>query len=482
MQFVAKNFMISISEALKIIKRETFALKAETIELENSVGRILAESVRADMDLPPFDRSQMDGFAIRTDDVKNAPVKLKIIGESVAGKGFDGELNSGEAVRIMTGARVPDGADSVQKVELTTEIDGFIEISEPTKKQQNSVSRGQEIEQGAKVFKKGETITNQKIAALASFGYAKIKVFRRPRITILATGSEIVNIAETPQKDQIRNSNSAMLRAFCAPFADVRVLTLVRDDLESLKNTIAEVCDSDYKFQISDSKLAFVNSRFQISNSRFGKRRKAENLELKEQSHLQVDSENTNKSESSEQSRIPNPESRIPNGESEFWNLKADILIITGGVSVGDYDFTKPALRELGAEIFFERVNLKPGKPTVFARLKDTLVFGLPGNPVSVAVTFFLFARRAIMQMQSAKNCDLKKGFAVCPDKIKGTKERDCYLPVSVNSNEKGQLIIESLRFSGSSNFIAFSRADALVFIPQGENLEKDDVAEILFL
>jgi molybdopterin biosynthesis enzyme len=462
--------MISIYEALKIIKRETFALSAETTDLENSVGCILAQSVRADMDLPPFDRSQMDGFAVKTEDVKNAPVKLKIIGESVAGKGFDGKLNSGEAVRIMTGARVPDGADSVQKVELTFEIDGFVEISEPTKRQQNFVLRGQEIEKDAKIFKKGETITTQKIATLASFGYAKIKVFRRPRVTILATGSEIVNVSETPQKDQIRNSNSAMLRAFCEPFADVRVLPLVKDNLESLKNQIAEAVGiSDSKFQIPDSRLPIVNSKFQISHSRFGKKRKLKNGVI------------ANVSETADHSlKVEHSDSQ--NLESEIWNLKSEILIITGGVSVGDYDFTKPALRELGAEMFFERVNLKPGKPTVFARLKDTLVFGLPGNPVSVAVTFFLFARRAILQMQSAKNCDLKKGFAVCSEKIKGTKERDCYLPVSLDTNEKGQLIIESLRFSGSSNFVAFSRADALVFIPQGENLEKNDVAEILFL
>ncbi len=454
--------MISISEALKIIKRETVSLSTETIELENSVGRILAQSVKADMDLPPFDRSQMDGFAVGTDDVKTAPIKLKIIGESVAGKGFDGELNAGEAVRIMTGARIPDGADAVQKVELTREENGFIEILEPTKKQQNLVLRGQEIKRDTKVFKKGETINAQKIATLASFGYPKIKVFRRPRITILATGSEIVNIAETPQKDQIRNSNSAMLRAFCETFAETRVLPLVRDDLESLKNVIAETVGLNSRFQISDSILKIVNSKFQMS--KFGRSRKNE---------IQSNSEKF---------QIPNPKSQIPKGESEIWSLESDILIITGGVSVGDYDFTKPALSELGAEMFFERVNLKPGKPTVFARLKDTLIFGLPGNPVSVAVTFFLFVRRAILQMQSAKNCDLKKGFAIVSEKIKGAKERDCYLPVSLDSNETGQLIIESLRFSGSSNFVAFSRANALVFVPQGKNLEKDDVAEILFL
>jgi molybdopterin molybdotransferase len=410
-RMTAFQTMIPISEALKIIEREIVSLHTETIELENSIGRVLAESIKADMDLPPFDRSQMDGFAVKSDDVKNAPVKLKIIGESVAGKGFDGDLQSGEAVRIMTGARVPKGADSVQKVELTKESDGLIEISEPTKANQNMVLRGQEVRKGAKIFEKGEVITEQKIAAIASFGYAKVKVFQKPEISILSTGSEIVNINETPQKDQIRNSNSIMLDVFAKKLGlQTQVLPLVHDDFETLKQTIANAVES----------------------------------------------------------KIQNPKSKI--------------LVITGGVSVGDYDFTKPALRELGAEIFFEKVSLKPGKPTVFARLNDTLIFGLPGNPVSVAVTFLLFVRYAILRMQSANDCELKRGFALCEDKIKGAKERDSYLPVSLSTNKNGQLTIESLRFTGSSNFIAFSRADALVFIPQGKNIESGEVAQILFL
>ncbi len=403
--------MIPISEALKIIKSETSSLLTETIDLSNSIGRILAQSVKADMDLPPFDRSQMDGFAVKSNDTKNAPVSLKISGESVAGKGFDGKLSAGEAVRIMTGARVPKGADSVQKVELTKEFDGFIEILEATKPNQNMVLRGQEVKKGAKIFEKGEIITEQKIAAIASFGYANVKVFQKPAISILSTGSEIVNINETPQKDQIRNSNSIMLDVFARKLGlETKVLPLVHDDFETLKETIANAVES----------------------------------------------------------QIPNP--------------KSQILILTGGVSVGDYDFTKPALRELGAEIFFEKISLKPGKPTVFARLNDTLIFGLPGNPVSVAVTFLLFVRYAILRMQSANDCELKSGFAVCQDKIKGAKERDSYLPISLSTNKNGQLTIESLRFTGSSNFIAFSRADALVFIPQGKNIESGEVAQILFL
>jgi molybdenum cofactor synthesis domain-containing protein len=407
--------MIPISEASEIIRRETFRLETETVDLGKSVGRVLAREVRADMDLPPFDRSQMDGFALRAEDVKSAPVKLKIIGESVAGRGFGGEIRKGEAVRIMTGAPVPAGADAVQKVEMTRETGDYIEILEAAKEKQNIIRRGEEIEKGAKVFAAGEIITENMIASLASFGCAGVKVGAQPKVSILATGSEIVDVSETPQQDQIRNSNSIMLDVFARKAgAQTEILPLARDDFESLKNQIAEAVGLNDK------------------------------------------------------SGIPNPESQI--------------LLVTGGVSVGDYDFTKPALRELGAEIFFEKVSLKPGKPTVFAKLNDRLIFGLPGNPVSVAVTFYLFARAALLQMQGARDCELKKGFAVTTEKIKGAKERDSVLPVSLKTDENGRLVIESLRFRGSSNFVAFSRADALVFVPQGATLEAGTAAQIAYL
>ncbi len=398
--------MIPVSEALKIVKGETFILSSETVDLNESIGRILAQEIIADMDLPPFDRSQMDGFAVRSQDTEKAPAKLKIVGESIAGKGFDGEIKTGETVRIMTGARVPSGADAVQIIELTQRADeNFVEILGAAKPKQNIVKRAAEIKKGESIFRKGERITENMIAAIASFRYARVKVLRKPKVAILATGSEIVDISKTPKQDQIRNSNSIMLEVFGKKAgAETTVLPIAGDDISNLKLQISEA--------------------------------------LK----------------------------------------KSDVLIITGGVSVGDYDFTKPALRELGAEIFFEKVSLKPGKPTVFAKLGGKLIFGLPGNPVSVAVTFFLFVRTALLKMQGAENCDLKKGMARVSATIKGAKGRDSYLPVSLATDEKGNLIVESLRFSGSSNFIAFSRADALVFVPQNTSLEAGDIAEILYL
>lgn len=410
--------MIPISEALQIIEKQTNKLSTETIDSSDSVGRILAEAICADMDLPPFNRSQMDGFALKSKDTTGANAKLKIIGESAAGAGFDKEIKRGEAVKIMTGARIPDGADAVQKVELTKEEKGFVVIAEPTKLQQHIVNQGEEIKKGKKIFQSGERINANMIAVLASFGYARVKVFQKPNVSLLATGSEIVEITEKPKRDQIRNSNSIALKILAEQCgATAKILSSVKDNISDLKSQIAEAVSVEVER---------------------GK------------------------------SQIPNPKSRI--------------LIITGGVSVGDYDFTKPVLRELGADFFFERVALRPGKPTVFARLNDTLIFGLPGNPVSAAVTFLLFVRRAILQMQGAADCDLKEGWALLSNFLKGAKERDSFIPARLNFNDRAQVLVEPLRWSGSSDFVAFSKADCLIYVPQDKIIEAGGAVKILFL
>lgn len=417
--------MISIEEAIRLVDRESFCLAAEKVGIYESRGRVLAENIKADMDLPPFDRSQMDGFAVRSDDTRNPPSHHRIIGESIAGLGFDRPLNKGEAVRIMTGARVPVGADSVQKVELTKENYGFVEIQESTKPGQNINNAASEIKKGAKLFSKGEVITDQMVASLASFGYNEVRVYEQPQVTIFATGSEIVEIDETPQRDQIRNSNSALLYSLATSAgAKAEVLPLVHDDFESLKTHIARAVGLVVEVPISDFRIR-------------GRGRAAS---------------------------------------------KPKIVLLTGGVSVGDYDFTKPALKELGAEVYFEKVALKPGKPTVFARIGNVLIFALPGNPVSVAVTFALFARRAIALAQGLSSPDLRVGHAICSEPIPGAQKRDCFLPVSLRIDDKARLNVEKLRFTGSSNFVAFSRAQALAFIPHGEKLEKGDVAKIFYL
>lgn len=405
--------MISIHEALKIIAQNNAPLAVETISLTDSINRILAENVVADTDLPPFNRSQMDGYAIRAEDAHEeqaTPARFKIVGEAAAGNAWTGELKTGEAVRIMTGAMVPDGANAVQKLEVAREFqtaDGtvFVELSEAVKTGQNINPRASEIEQGTVLFAPGELITLPMIASLASFGCARVRVGKQPHVSILATGNELVPVDSTPGASQIRDSNSVTLRAYSeAAGATATTLENSEDDLENLK--------------------------LQILNA----------IEI------------------------------------------SDLLILAGGVSVGKYDFTKLALSQLGAQIFIEKVALRPGKPFVFAKLNEKPIFGLPGNPVSVIVTFNLFVRAAILQMQGAREINLKTGFAVVTKNLTAARERDSFLPVKLSTDNQGRLLAEPLDWGGSSDFVAFARADALVFVPCGAALKTGNAAQIVFL
>lgn len=397
--------MISVDKALRIIEREARPLGTERIDLHDSIGRVLAENIIADTDLPPFDRSQMDGYAVKAANTKETPATLAIVGESAAGRGWHNKLKKGEAVRIMTGAPVPVGADAVQKVELTKEERELVTIFEPTEKGRYIIRKGSEVKKGKIVLQKGSLLKPANIAVPAAFGYAKVKVTKRPRVAIFSTGTEIVEINKKPKRDQIRNSNSLMLSALCqAAGAEPHVFPIISDDL------------SDLKFQISDA----------VTN--------------------------------------------------------ADILITTGGVSVGKYDLTKLALQELGAEIFFDKVALKPGKPTVFGKLKKAFVFGLPGNPVSAAVTFHLFVRHLIGRMLGISHPFLKTGTAAVGERAKGTKERDTYLPAKLSTDGEGRLIATPVRWHGSSDFIGFATADAMIFVPNGTSVEKSGIVEIFFL
>jgi molybdopterin molybdotransferase len=383
--------MIPIREAIEIVLGLTPALGIEAVELSDSVGRILAQDIIADTDLPPFDRAQMDGYAVRADDVAQAPARLRIVGESAAGAGWHHEMNAGEAVRIMTGAPVPTGADAVQQVELTKETDSQVEILQPVELGRSIVRQASEIKSGETVLRAGEQINAAMIATLASFGYAQLKVGKRPRVAVMATGSELVDVNQKPAQDQIRDSNNYTIEAYAAQSnAIAERLPLAGDDTAELKSQIARAVET------------------------------------------------------------------------------ADVLITSGGVSMGVYDFTKVALRELGAEIFFERVALRPGKPTVFARLGDTLIFGLPGNPVSVSVTFNLFVRTALRAMQGATETSLTHEQAVLSRDLKGSIDRESYLPAILRSDEKGTLLVEPLKWGGSSDFVSFTRATALINIPAG--------------
>jgi molybdenum cofactor synthesis domain-containing protein len=335
----------------------------------------------------------MDGFAVRAADVASVPARLSIVGESAAGAGWHQEMKAGEAVRIMTGAPVPAGADAVQQVELTREVNGagVVEILEPVPSGRSIVRQADEIRAGETVLRAGEEINAAMIASLASFGYAQVKVGRRPRVAVMATGSELVDVDQKPERDQIRDSNNYTIGAYALlAGAMVERLPLAGDSTEELKRQIAKAA------------------------------------------------------------------------------ARSDVLVTSGGVSIGVYDFTKAALKELGAEIFLERVALRPGKPTVFARIGETLVFGLPGNPVSVAVTFNLFVRTALRAIQGAKQPGLLEETAVLTRDVKGSIDRESYLPAVLRTDDRGTLLADPLKWGGSSDFVAFARATALINVPAG--------------
>lgn len=400
--------MIPVADAINIVLAQIPSLPVESVDISDSLGRILTEDIIADSDLPPFDRAQMDGYAVRAIDVANTPARLRVVGESAAGSGWHHEMRGGEAVRIMTGAPVPSGADAVQQVELTRELNGSgeIEILERVEAGRSIVKQAAEIRGGETVLRAAEEINPQTIATLASFGYSQVKVARRPRVAVMATGSELVSVDDKPGADQIRDSNNYTIEAYARlAGATVERLPLAGDDRELLKDQMKTAIE------------------------------------------------------------------------------RCDVLVTSGGVSMGVYDFTKAAFRDLGAEIFFERVALRPGKPTVFGRVGKKLIFGLPGNPVSVAVTFNLFVRAALLAMQGAAKTSLTEMTARLAHDVKGSRDRESYLPAILRSDEKGTLLAEPLKWGGSSDFVSFARATGLINVSAGgEPIRQGSVVTILRL
>jgi molybdopterin molybdotransferase len=388
--------MITVDEALSIVLNQVEPLSIETVTLEQAHNRILAEEIRADIDLPPFDRARMDGYAVRSADVATAPVSLNLIGEIAAGSEFHGKLSPGEAIKIFTGAPIPEGADAVQKVEVTHSDGRTVEINEPVRPGQFITPRASEVAAGDLVSESGREIGPAVMAVMASFGYAQVKVGRRPRVAVVSTGSELIEVSARPSGAQIRNSNSYTLASYAARAgAVVDLLGTIKDTPEATTRALLEAAEG------------------------------------------------------------------------------RDMVITSGGVSMGDYDLVKAALKEMGAEVYFDKVIIRPGKPTVFARRNRTYFFGLPGNPVSTSVTFNVFARPAIRKMQGESNPQLPTIRAVLSRPVKDTSSRRSYLPARLTV-ENGRALVEPLKWGGSSDLVAFMRSDALIIVRE----EAHDIAE----
>jgi len=379
--------VIPVEEALEIVLREAPVLPSEEVALEDTLGRVLAEEVRSDMDLPPFDRAAMDGYAVRASDVAGAPVALEVVGEVPAGRWPEREVGPGQAVRVMTGAPVPSGATAVQQVEKTRPLDEFrVTILMPIAEGANIAHRACEVRAGDVVLERGRTLDPAALAALAVAGFARVRVGRRPTVAVLVTGDELVDVAAVPGPAQIRNSNGPAVAAQARlAGASVRVLGVAPDREEALAAAVAE-------------------------------------------------------------------------------GLSADVLVVCGGVSAGDYDLVEPVLAGQGVSFLFTKVAIKPGAPLVFGRRGETLAFGLPGNPVSAQVTFDLFVRAALLKMQGASVVSRPHVTVELLGAVKNRSGRRAYLPARVRS-EGGRLVAHPIRSMGSGDLMAHARATALVIL-----------------
>jgi len=386
--------ILSFEEARRVVEQHAAQVRpqvAETTQLLSSAGRILAETIVADRDFPPFRRAMRDGYAVRAADVANPPATLEVIGEIKAGilpEDLPANLETGQAAGIMTGAPAPEGADAVVMVEYTSLTDNRVTITRGIASGDNIVPAGSEAKQGETLLQPGTRIDYGAIAVAASVGRESLSVFRRPEVAILSTGDEVVEIGARPGPHQIRNSNSYSLAAQVqAAGGTPRMLGIARDEA--------------------------VHLRF-----------------LMEQ------------------------------------GLKHDLLLLTGGVSMGKYDLVEGVLSEFGAEFFFTGAQIQPGRPVVFGRARERYFFGLPGNPISTMVTFDLFVRPMLDALAGMVPEQLRFLHARLKAEIRTKTGLKRFLPGRL-SGEFEQAEVELAGWHGSGDVAAMGRANCYVVIPE---------------
>jgi molybdopterin molybdotransferase len=420
----------------------------EEVLLMQAVGRILAEPVKADRDFPPFPRATRDGFAVRADDLARGVTLLRVVGQVRAGDSYDLPVASGEAVEIMTGAAVPLGANAVVMVEYTErksvpEIDRkerkgtqsekskdhgaitgddqildiggnekatpeekrteeFVEIQRIVTAGENIVPAGAEAQAGQELLPSGVRLRSAQIALAAAAGKASVKVYRKPKVAILSTGDELVEVAEKPGPSQIRNSNSYSLAALVAECGGEAVqLPIAPDEEGKLTELIQE-------------------------------------------------------------------------------GLKADMLLLSGGVSMGKFDLVEQVLKSLGAKFFFTGALIQPGKPVVFGEVGSIPFFGLPGNPVSVMVTFELFARQMVEALSGAEPERLKSAKARLRKDFKTKTGLTRFLPARLDGGLDDSEV-EVVPWQGSGDMLAAARANCyLVVPPDREKLAKGEMVTVM--
>jgi molybdopterin molybdotransferase len=392
--------MLSIDQARAAVLAEVRPLPAEEVALADALGRVLAEDVTAAVDLPPFVNSAMDGFAVRSGPSGR---RLTVVGESRAGAPADRALGDGEAIRISTGAMLPEGADAVLQIELVSEDGDSIVLNDEVQPGRNTRSAGEDVRAGTPVLQAGTTLGPAEIGMAASAGRGSLHCGRRPRVTVIGTGDELVGPGDELGPGQIHDSNGPMLSALVRRAgADVRAL------------------------RVEDDRVATVAAVEQAL-------------------------------------------------------ADTDVLLLSGGVSVGPHDHVKPALEANGVEEVFWRVALRPGKPTWFGVKREdppVLVLGLPGNPVSAYVTFTLFAAPALAKLQGARAAAASRR-ARFGSAVTRHPDRDECIRVRVDADG----IATPTGPQGSHMLSSLVQADGLALIPRGdEPLAGGTDVEVLWL
>ncbi len=390
--------MISVEAALEKILSHIQPLGFEKVSLLESQGRVIAEDIYASRDIPPLDNSGMDGYAVRYEDIQHAspsqPVCLEIIEDLPAGSVSKKIVEKGQAIRIMTGASIPRGADAVVQVEDTTKEDRFAQIFRAVPFGENIRRAGEDVGKGDRVISKGDLIRPAEVGMLASVGRSFVSVFQRPLVAILCTGEELVDVDGRLDEAKIVSSNSYTLAAQVKDSGAIPIqLGIARDRKEDIEEKLRQ-------------------------------------------------------------------------------GIRADVLISSAGISVGDYDLVKDVLKDLGMEMVFWKVAMKPGKPLAFGTIAGKPAFGLPGNPVSSMVSFEQFVRPSLLKMMGHHQLFRPTIEAILKEDIQKEPGRRHYIRALV-SFEKDRYFVTTTGAQGSGILRSMVRANGLVVIPENRDIVK---------
>lgn len=401
--------MLELEEALQRILAAMPAAQNELIPIGESDGRFLTETVHSSLDLPSFDNSSMDGYAVRTADVARAtpqaPSRLRLAGKVAAGESFPNELASGTCVRIFTGSPVPRGSDGVvmqEDIRIDPQDPQIILFCASAEPGENIRSRGEDVRSGQKLIEKGERLGPGQISLLAATGVTQVSAGRRPTVGLLATGSELVEPTLSPAPlapGQIYESNRGGLAVLaCRSGAIAKVLPLVPDNLPATRQALEKAL------------------------------------------------------------------------------TECDFVVSSGGVSVGEMDFLKQAFTDIGGELQFWKVSIKPGRPFVFGRRKDKFLFGLPGNPVSALVTFLLLVRPALLRYQGATDISLPAHPGKLVEAVSNDGRRRHFIRVKVDPAG----LVHSAGAQASHVLSSLAAANGLVDVPPETTLPAGTTVTVL--